>query len=85
MNDGGRVMKREELTRYLDELLQPGRFRDYCPNGLQVEGNAEFKRIWGEKIVFPSVPLRRLDMTDAIPVLEESSAAVTGDTNRAGR
>jgi putative NIF3 family GTP cyclohydrolase 1 type 2 len=31
-------MKREELTRYLDETLDAGRFRDYCPNGLQVEG-----------------------------------------------
>jgi putative NIF3 family GTP cyclohydrolase 1 type 2 len=31
-------MKLEELTRYLDELLQPTKFRDYSPNGLQVEG-----------------------------------------------
>ncbi len=34
-----------ELVRYLDELLQPGQFRDYCPNGLQVEGRAEVSRI----------------------------------------
>ena len=38
-------MKREELTRYLDELLEAGRFRDYCPNGLQVEGKAEIGRL----------------------------------------
>ncbi len=38
-------MKREELTRYLDELLESERFRDYCPNGLQVEGSAEVQRI----------------------------------------
>ena len=38
-------MKREELTRYLDELLESARFRDYCPNGLQVEGRADVKRI----------------------------------------
>jgi dinuclear metal center YbgI/SA1388 family protein len=38
-------LKREELTRYLDELLEPARFRDYCPNGLQVEGRAEVRRI----------------------------------------
>ncbi len=38
-------MKREELTRYLDELLESARFRDYCPNGLQVEGRAEVQRI----------------------------------------
>lgn len=38
-------MKREELTRYLDDVLESSRFRDYCPNGLQVEGRAEVKRI----------------------------------------
>ena len=27
-----------ELQAELDELLQPARFKDYCPNGLQVEG-----------------------------------------------
>ncbi len=27
-----------ELGDYLDRCLQPGRFSDYCPNGLQVEG-----------------------------------------------
>lgn len=26
------------LVAYLDELLQPELFKDYCPNGLQVEG-----------------------------------------------
>ena len=38
-------MKREELVDYLDGLLVPGKFRDYCPNGLQVEGRAEVTRI----------------------------------------
>ncbi|WP_300321415.1 Nif3-like dinuclear metal center hexameric protein [Accumulibacter sp.] len=38
-------MKREELTRYLDNLLDAGRFRDYCPNGLQVEGRPEVRRL----------------------------------------
>lgn len=38
-------MKRDELARYLDELLQPARFRDYSPNGLQVEGRAEVRRV----------------------------------------
>lgn len=38
-------MKREELTRYLDDLLAVARFRDYCPNGLQVEGRATVQRI----------------------------------------
>lgn len=38
-------MKREELVDYLDGLLVPGKFRDYCPNGLQVEGRGEIARI----------------------------------------
>ena len=38
-------MKRQQLVEYLDGLLQPGTFRDYCPNGLQVEGRAEVMRI----------------------------------------
>ena len=38
-------MKREELTRYLDDLLDVARFKDYCPNGLQVEGRSEIRRI----------------------------------------
>ncbi|HYM45065.1 MAG TPA: Nif3-like dinuclear metal center hexameric protein [Solirubrobacteraceae bacterium] len=30
-----------EILDELDSLLAPGRFRDYCPNGLQVPGPAE--------------------------------------------
>ena len=38
-------MKREELVNYLDGLMAPGKFRDYCPNGLQVEGSSDISRI----------------------------------------
>lgn len=38
-------MRREELVQYLDELLETGRFKDYCPNGLQVEGAREVRSI----------------------------------------
>ncbi len=38
-------MQREQLTRHLDELLDAARYRDYCPNGLQVEGRANVARI----------------------------------------
>jgi dinuclear metal center YbgI/SA1388 family protein len=38
-------MKLNELTRYLNEILQPERFNDYCPNGLQVEGKSEIHKI----------------------------------------
>ncbi|NNG13214.1 MAG: Nif3-like dinuclear metal center hexameric protein [Halobacteria archaeon] len=30
-----------ELTHHADQLLDIGRFQDYCPNGLQVEGRSE--------------------------------------------
>jgi dinuclear metal center YbgI/SA1388 family protein len=34
-----------EITRYLEEYLQPGQFQDYCPNGLQVEGRPAVVRL----------------------------------------
>jgi len=34
-----------ELDNYIASVLEAGRFRDYCPNGLQVEGRAEIRRI----------------------------------------
>jgi dinuclear metal center YbgI/SA1388 family protein len=34
-------MLRDELARHLDGLLDASRVKDYCPNGLQVEGRAE--------------------------------------------
>lgn len=36
---------RQHLLAAFDELLQPARFKDYGPNGLQVEGRAEVRRI----------------------------------------
>ncbi|MCU0804113.1 MAG: Nif3-like dinuclear metal center hexameric protein [Burkholderiales bacterium] len=38
-------MHRDELNRYLADLLEVARFRDYSPNGLQVEGRPEVRRI----------------------------------------
>lgn len=35
------MCERAELLRALDDLLQPERFKDYGPNGLQVEGRAQ--------------------------------------------
>ncbi len=34
-----------QLLQAFDALLQPGRFKDYGPNGLQVEGRPEVRRI----------------------------------------
>ena len=36
---------RQELQIALDTLLQPERFKDYCPNGLQVEGQLAVRKI----------------------------------------
>ena len=40
-----RVASRAELLSAFDQLLQPGRFKDYGPNGLQVEGKPEVRKI----------------------------------------
>jgi dinuclear metal center YbgI/SA1388 family protein len=42
---GEKEMQLGSLIRHLDELLEEARFKDYCPNGLQVEGRGEVYRI----------------------------------------
>lgn len=39
------MIPRNELLAYLDNLLNPSQFRDYCPNGLQVAGRESVSRI----------------------------------------
>jgi dinuclear metal center YbgI/SA1388 family protein len=39
------IAQRDQLLSAFDQLLQPERFRDYGPNGLQVEGRAQVRRI----------------------------------------
>ena len=39
------VAARNELLAAFDQLLQPERFKDYGPNGLQVEGKPEIRKI----------------------------------------
>lgn len=38
-------MIRQELSDYFDQLLDPGSFADYGPNGLQIEGRSEVTRV----------------------------------------
>lgn len=38
-------MKTSDLSLFLMQFLQVERFNDYCPNGLQVEGKPEIKKI----------------------------------------
>lgn len=39
------LLERHRLVRWLDQLLQSSRIRDYCPNGLQVEGRERIAHI----------------------------------------
>ena len=39
------MVQLRELTSYCDDLLEADRFRDYCPNGLQVEGSGQVNKI----------------------------------------
>lgn len=39
------MSSRQEILTHLDTLLDVGRYRDYCPNGLQVEGGDEITHI----------------------------------------
>ncbi len=39
------MIDRDDLLNAFDTLLEPGRFTDYGPNGLQVEGRREIRRI----------------------------------------
>ena len=38
-------MQLNELVASLDQLLEPWRFKDYAPNGLQVEGRSEVRKV----------------------------------------
>ncbi|MEH8020561.1 Nif3-like dinuclear metal center hexameric protein [Rheinheimera metallidurans] len=38
-------MVRDQLVKFLNDELQVDKIRDYCPNGLQVEGKVEIRRI----------------------------------------
>lgn len=38
-------MELKELVNYTRQLLEVERFTDYCPNGLQVEGSSEVKKV----------------------------------------
>ena len=44
-DNSGMSISRHQLLQAFDGLLQPERFKDYGPNGLQVEGRAEIQRV----------------------------------------
>jgi dinuclear metal center YbgI/SA1388 family protein len=39
------MVKLQQLVDYCDQLLDVGSYQDYCPNGLQIEGRSEVRRI----------------------------------------
>ncbi|NQY25746.1 MAG: Nif3-like dinuclear metal center hexameric protein [Piscirickettsiaceae bacterium] len=39
------MITRTECLSYLETLLEPNRFQDYCPNGLQVAGSEQIQNI----------------------------------------
>ncbi|MDM8546356.1 Nif3-like dinuclear metal center hexameric protein [Candidatus Venteria ishoeyi] len=39
------MIEREQLLFYINNLLEIDNFRDYCPNGLQVEGKTQIKKL----------------------------------------
>ena len=39
------MTNRQKIVSYLDEFLDVGRYRDYCPNGLQIEGKDDIQHI----------------------------------------
>ena len=45
MDTSEKGLERETLTKHLAETLDINRFRDYCPNGLQVEGKPHIRRL----------------------------------------
>lgn len=42
---GQETIDRDELEKYLAQTLDINRFRDFCPNGLQVEGRSAIKTL----------------------------------------
>jgi dinuclear metal center YbgI/SA1388 family protein len=41
------MVSQQQLSSHLEQLLQPAKFQDYCPNGLQVAGRDQIKSIIG--------------------------------------
>ncbi|CAM5188179.1 Nif3-like dinuclear metal center hexameric protein [Alishewanella longhuensis] len=39
------MIERQQLVNFIDETLNSARIKDYCPNGLQVEGKAQIRTL----------------------------------------
>ena len=58
---------RPTLLATLDALLQPERFKDYCPNGLQVEGQWEVRKIVSGVTASPGWPGHEVGLARTTP------------------
>ncbi len=45
MTEAFLIMQRKAFSQLLNEVLQPDRIKDFCPNGLQVQGREQIKKI----------------------------------------
>ena len=62
-------MKIQVLHQYLNQLLQPDKFSDYCPNGLQIEGKPNvFKIVTGVTASYALLEAAHAVQADAILV-----------------
>lgn len=39
------MIERQQLIQFIDDCLLPENFKDYCPNGLQIEGRSQISKI----------------------------------------
>ena len=77
-------MQLNAFLQALDDLLQPAKFNDYCPNGLQVEGRAEVRTLVtgvtaSEALIDAAIALK----ADAILFITVISGRVSGPKSSA--
>ena len=66
----------EELKNYCDSYLNINKFKDYCPNGLQVEGSSKVNKIVsGVSANLELIEQAIEEKADAICLLYTSDAA----------
>ncbi len=39
------MIEHKEFEQYINELLKVGEFKDYCPNGMQIQGKKQIRRL----------------------------------------
>ena len=62
-------MQAIEFEIFLNNLLKPKQIKDYCPNGLQVQGSDEIKKVikFLEENVGKSIKYRKIKKSEDVP------------------